>query len=187
MTIGTRIRELRQSHHYSQEYVAEQLGVSRQAVSKWEQDHTAPDTYNLIALADLFGVSVEYIAVGKKNEVPDAQKTLDGENNEKEAEATPSLRRWSYAKITAIILLGAALLSLILGILFSVVLMIIALYLAVGSVILWFVHKHRVLVTAWTYFVLSMATIVIPWPVAIVLFLALFGVTAWMFVKNRKK
>ena len=65
MTIGQRISELRKERGYSQEYVAEKLDVSRQAVSKWECDASAPDTYNLIALSELFGVSVEYIAVGK--------------------------------------------------------------------------------------------------------------------------
>ncbi len=65
MTIGNRISELRKKHNYTQEYVAEQLDVSRQAVSKWEQDQTSPDTNNLIALAQLFGVSVEYLATGK--------------------------------------------------------------------------------------------------------------------------
>ena len=53
-TIGQRISELRKSSSFSQEYVAEKLNVSRQAVSKWEQDLSAPDTYNLIALAELF-------------------------------------------------------------------------------------------------------------------------------------
>ncbi len=70
MSIGNRISELRKKHNYSQEYVAEQLDVSRQAVSKWEQDQTSPDTNNLIALARLFGVSVEYIATGKTIDVP---------------------------------------------------------------------------------------------------------------------
>ena len=71
MTIGQRISELRKDHGYSQEYVAEKLDVSRQAVSKWECDASAPDTYNLIALSELFGVSVEYIAVGKKQGAAD--------------------------------------------------------------------------------------------------------------------
>ncbi len=70
MSIGNRISELRKKHNYSQEYVAEQLGVSRQAVSKWETDQTSPDTNNLISLAGLFGVSVEYIATGRTIEDP---------------------------------------------------------------------------------------------------------------------
>ena len=52
MTIGNRIAELRKAKGFTQEYVADQLGVSRQAVSKWEQDQTSPDTKNLIALAE---------------------------------------------------------------------------------------------------------------------------------------
>ncbi len=68
MSIGNRISELRKKHNYSQEYVAEQLDVSRQAVSKWEQDQTSPDTNNLISLARLFGVSVEYLATGHGDE-----------------------------------------------------------------------------------------------------------------------
>ena len=75
MSIGQRIQELRKEHSYSQEYVAERLNVSRQAVSKWENDTSAPDTYNLIALAELFDVSVEYIATGKQNSPPPAVPT----------------------------------------------------------------------------------------------------------------
>lgn len=43
----------------TQEFVAESLGVSRQAVSKWESGTTDPSTSNLLALAKLFNVSVE--------------------------------------------------------------------------------------------------------------------------------
>ena len=67
MTIGNRIRTLRQEKGYTQEYVAEQLCVSRQAVSKWEQDQSSPDTNNLIALSQLFDASIEYIATGQTN------------------------------------------------------------------------------------------------------------------------
>ncbi len=66
MTIGNRIGELRKQKNFSQEYLAEKLDVSRQAVSKWEQDKSSPDTQNLIALAEILGVSVEYLATGKE-------------------------------------------------------------------------------------------------------------------------
>ena len=69
-SIGQRISKLRKEKSLSQEYIAEQIGVTRQAVSKWENDTSAPDTYNLIALAELFNVSVEYIATGKTEEPP---------------------------------------------------------------------------------------------------------------------
>ena len=60
MTIGNRIRTLRKQLNYSQEYVAEQLDVTRQAVSKWEKDLTSPDTDNIIQLAKLLNSTVEY-------------------------------------------------------------------------------------------------------------------------------
>ena len=64
MTIGTRIRALRIQKGYTQEYLANQLGISRQAVHKWEKNETRPDTDNLILLSEILGTTVEYIAVG---------------------------------------------------------------------------------------------------------------------------
>jgi len=69
MTIGNRIRTLRKQLNYSQEYVAEQLDVTRQAVSKWEKDLTSPDTDNIIQLAKLLNSTVEYIASGRNEEI----------------------------------------------------------------------------------------------------------------------
>ena len=66
MTIGERIAKCRKEKNLSQEYIAELLDVSRQAVSKWETNQTEPDTGNLIQLARVFGVSVEYLANGEE-------------------------------------------------------------------------------------------------------------------------
>lgn len=65
MTAGERIYKCRKAKKLSQEYVATILGVSRQAVSKWENDLSVPDTLNYINLAKIFGVSVEYLAFGE--------------------------------------------------------------------------------------------------------------------------
>ena len=74
MTLGQRIAKCRKDSNLSQEYVAEKLDVSRQAVSKWENDVNAPDTYNLIALAELFNVSIEYLACGKEASAQNEEK-----------------------------------------------------------------------------------------------------------------
>ena len=58
-TLGERLRENRTRCKMSQEFVAEAVGVSRQAVSKWENGTSDPSTANLIALAKLYGVSAE--------------------------------------------------------------------------------------------------------------------------------
>ena len=58
MTLGQRIQELRRAHDLSQEALGEKLGVSRQAVSRWEMDGAVPEVDKLIAMGRLFGVSL---------------------------------------------------------------------------------------------------------------------------------
>jgi len=74
-TLGKRIRAKRQIQHLSQEDLALQLGVSRQAVSKWETDRSVPDTENLIALAALFSTTVEQPA---GTQAPSSTSAADG-------------------------------------------------------------------------------------------------------------
>ena len=63
-TLGERLRENRARCRMSQEFVAESVGVSRQAVSKWENGVSDPSTSNLIALAKLYGLSAEELLEG---------------------------------------------------------------------------------------------------------------------------
>ena len=58
-SLGQAIRAQRTRCRMTQEFVAEALGVSRQAVSKWETGQSDPSTANLIALAELFGLQPE--------------------------------------------------------------------------------------------------------------------------------
>ncbi|MDY3906485.1 MAG: helix-turn-helix transcriptional regulator [Lawsonibacter sp.] len=58
MTLGQRIQELRKKQGLSQEALGEKLGVSRQAISRWEMDGAVPEVDKLIALSQLFGVSL---------------------------------------------------------------------------------------------------------------------------------
>lgn len=64
MNIGQRITALRKEKNISQTELANLLNVSRQAVSKWEQGLSTPDTTKLIQLAELLGTEVEYLATG---------------------------------------------------------------------------------------------------------------------------
>lgn len=59
MSLAHNIRTLRRSAGLAQEQLAEQLGVSRQAVSKWESGRSIPDAERLLALAQAFSVSME--------------------------------------------------------------------------------------------------------------------------------
>ena len=65
MSVGERITELRKGRDLSQGQLAMLMGVSRQAISKWENEQTTPDTTNLIKLSELFDADIEYIATGK--------------------------------------------------------------------------------------------------------------------------
>lgn len=58
-SLGETIKAYRMERNMTQEFVAESLGVSRQAVSKWEMGASDPSTSNLLALAKLYGVSAE--------------------------------------------------------------------------------------------------------------------------------
>ena len=58
-SLGEALKEKRVRCQITQEFVAEHLGVSRQAVSKWENGTSDPSTSNLLALAKLYGVSAE--------------------------------------------------------------------------------------------------------------------------------
>lgn len=60
-SLGEILKLHRTNCNMTQEFVAESLGVSRQAVSKWENGTSDPSTSNLLALAKLYGVSVEEI------------------------------------------------------------------------------------------------------------------------------
>lgn len=66
MSIGERISVLRKEKNISQVQLAKALEVSRQAVSKWENDQTCPDTLKLIQLAEVLDTEVEYLATGVK-------------------------------------------------------------------------------------------------------------------------
>lgn len=66
MSLGERIANLRKDKGISQVQLAKMLDVSRQAVSKWENDQSAPDTVKLIQLADALETEVAYLATGVK-------------------------------------------------------------------------------------------------------------------------
>ena len=61
MTIGEKLLRLRKARGWSQEALAERIGVSRQAVSRWEADSAKPDADKIVAICDLFGVSADYL------------------------------------------------------------------------------------------------------------------------------
>ena len=64
MNIAARIQTLRKSKGISQEELADKIGVSRQAVSKWESEQSTPDIDKIILLSEYFGVTTDYLLKG---------------------------------------------------------------------------------------------------------------------------
>lgn len=64
MELAQRLQLLRKNANYSQEQLAELLGISRQAVSKWESGQGKPEADNIIKLAELYQVSTDHILLG---------------------------------------------------------------------------------------------------------------------------
>lgn len=87
--IANRLVNLRKDNNLSQEALAAKLGISRQAVSKWERAEASPDTDNLILLARLYGVSLddllkteEEISVSESNSSMDSNISIDEDDDQ---------------------------------------------------------------------------------------------------------
>ena len=66
MSVGQRILELRQISGITQNQLAKKMEVSRQAVSKWENDQSTPDSMNMIRLAEILDTDIEYLTTGRR-------------------------------------------------------------------------------------------------------------------------
>ncbi len=130
MTIGNRIISLRKAQQFSQEEIAEKIGVSRQSVSKWETDACAPDAYNLIALAKVLNTSVEYIVTGKTTE--DVKPKANKESVEVKNLA-----------ILGFILLAGGFIMAFIGMFLHEIWSIIGAYIATTGIILALVRKKK--------------------------------------------
>ncbi len=69
MNMAERLQDLRKKANYSQEEVSDMLGISRQAVSKWESGQGKPEIDNIIKLVEIYNVSAGYILLGEENAI----------------------------------------------------------------------------------------------------------------------
>ena len=93
MTLGQRIQELRKQRGMSQEALGDALGVSRQAVSKWEGDNGIPELDTLIAMSRLFEVTVGQL-LGVEEPVEQKSETANESEENKEDQVEAVLRRY---------------------------------------------------------------------------------------------
>ncbi len=67
MDMAERLQDLRKKANYSQEQVSDMLGITRQAISKWESGQGKPEIDNVIKLIEIYNVSADYILLGQEN------------------------------------------------------------------------------------------------------------------------
>ena len=77
MNMADRIQYLRKTNGISQEELADKVGVSRQAVSKWESEQSLPDLGKIITMSDYFGVTTDYILKGIEPVADKEQKSSE--------------------------------------------------------------------------------------------------------------
>ncbi|MDA1533784.1 MULTISPECIES: helix-turn-helix domain-containing protein [unclassified Bacillus cereus group] len=86
MSLGEQLKKLRESKGFSQEDVARKIGVTRQAVYKWENDKSCPDIDNLILLSEMYNVTLDELIKGNQNIKEKIHIDEENEDFEKENE-----------------------------------------------------------------------------------------------------
>lgn len=113
---GNRLYELRKKSGLSQENLAEKLNISRQTLSKWELGESTPDMEKLIAISDLFEISLDELMLGKKPPTGVSDKNVASVLEEKVFTDNNKHKAKKLGKILFVIfgvLLAADILSLI--------------------------------------------------------------------------
>lgn len=136
MTIGTKIQTLRKQHGLSQEQLAETLGVSRQAVSKWEAEQSVPDIDKIILICDYFGVTTDYILRNEDLSYSQIAQSTNAIENEEKKENTENKKKSTILLAVAVMLYILCIVPIILiQNTFGVVLMFVIIAVATGIII----------------------------------------------------
>ena len=104
MTLGEKIAKQRKELNYTQEQLADILGVSRQSISKWESDIVYPETEKLIELGKIFDCSMDYLLKENVMEKDGAQNSILSEISKKAITQENKEKTKKILKIVGIIL-----------------------------------------------------------------------------------
>ena len=104
--LANRLVELRKEHKFSQEALAEKLGLSRQSISKWERAEASPDTDNLIALAEVYGITLDQL-LGNEETTDTTTKASTETVEEKNELSENQLKRKKRLLKAPLLFLGA--------------------------------------------------------------------------------
>lgn len=130
MTLGEKLCYLRKKKGISQEMLALQISVSRQAISKWELGEATPDTENILRLSELFGVSIDYLL---KDEITEEYPAAPHEPAPLSKPARKLARR--QIAFRALIIIAVFAVILVLGVIFHVTFIALSLVIATSFLI----------------------------------------------------
>ena len=149
MNLGETIYQLRTTQNMSQGELADRLNLSRQSVSKWENNSAVPDLDNLIKLSEIFGVSLDTLVKGNSTQTDNTITAADA------APSASSLQSLSIQKIAGLLLLCMSFISFLLITISTNLLsgLIIGAPFLVFGIICLVCKKHTGLFCAWTGYV----------------------------------
>jgi transcriptional regulator with XRE-family HTH domain len=112
MTIADRIQSLRKQKGMSQEELADKIGVSRQAVSKWESEQSTPDLDKVVIMSELFEFTTDYLLKGIEPVAVNDHKTMadvvdEKILNEKNGRRAKSILKWVLIGLGAFLTIDA--------------------------------------------------------------------------------
>lgn len=114
MTLGEKIAKQRKEQNYTQEQLADILGVSRQSISKWESDVAYPETDKLIKLGKVFDCSMDYLL---KDDVTEKSSVQGSDFSEKVEEISRRvIREKSKGKLKKILKIAGIILAVVLAV-----------------------------------------------------------------------
>lgn len=141
MTLAEKLLALRTEKGLSQEDLAEQLGVSRQSVSKWETGQSVPDLDRIIKLADLFGVTVDELVREGERPQPPEPKVIYVERERKPERTTAQKLGVVFEVVGAVLVL--------LALTINPALFLIGIALVIMGLPLLLAKKHPFLIAGW--------------------------------------
>ena len=158
MLLGERLYELRTKNNMSQGALAERLDVSRQTVSKWENNLSIPETEKILQLSEIFSVSTDYILKGEEREekAEPVYVYVEKEADSSSLESKEKITR-KYVGLTLAIISG--LLTVIFLFLTAAGFWILAIPTALVMLVGIFIYnnlKHPWFIISWTAFLISL-------------------------------
>lgn len=107
MSFGEKLTNLRRAHNYTQEQFANLLGVSRQAVSRWESGTAYPETEKLIKIGEMFDCSIDYLLKDSMEDPPNSSSHMENP----EPKPKSKKKRKVIAAVTAVSVIVIAVLA----------------------------------------------------------------------------